>query len=114
MIFCKNLFRAFLVLFHYIFNIFKTGPLDARDLFFILCVKRIHFRKDVAEFLLSEIELNKCPDVMISARYYHENNTGSNATPEGRSQVNNHFLSSSNKKISGERSESAIYRKERL
>lgn len=56
--------------------------INVRDFFFIILAKHIKFRKDVAEFLISEIEINKRDDVMISSRNYQNYNPGDEATPK--------------------------------
>ena len=68
--------------YHSIINFLVVPFLDVRDFIFVVLVKRIHFRKDVAEFLISEIELNKSSNVMDgsenSRRYYRYRNSNNN------------------------------------
>ena len=63
-------------------HVLTVSFLDVRDFIFIILVKRIKFRKDVAEFLVSEIELHKSFDIMNNSEnsrsYYRYRDSNNN------------------------------------
>lgn len=56
--------------------------LNIRDVFFVLLIKHIKFRKDVAELLCYFIELKKRDDVMIRTEDYGYCQTSKKASPK--------------------------------
>ncbi len=64
-------------------NIITVLFFNPRDLFFMISVKHIKFRKDIAEFLVDEIELNKSDAVMYDPSNYHKYNSTRNCSDKG-------------------------------
>lgn|GEM_PF-5181328 len=73
-------------------HFFVVPFLNVRDFFFIVLVKRIKLRKDVAEFLVSNIELHKRADVMIRTPYDHKYNTARNRARKRVNYIYGHML----------------------